>query len=146
MKKHRVTEGLREPMSALGFRYQASRFIADRDPYTLSVGINTASEQQGRVLALNPVLGVAHKGAVAWLAGATGRRDWLDRAIVSRPIGYVMPEDRFTQWRFTEDNLGEGAVAVADAVATHGLPWMEHMTDLDAMRIELATGFPTAWR
>ncbi|MBY5162874.1 hypothetical protein [Salsipaludibacter albus] len=144
VEKSRILGSLREPMRRIGFACASGKFVSDRGPFRLSVGMNSASEQQGRVLAVNPVLGVAHKAIQARLAAATDNGHWLRVATVSRPIGYAMPDDRFTQWRFAADNLDRPATAVADAVQDFGLPWMNGMTDLNTMLTELADGLSHA--
>jgi hypothetical protein len=56
---------------------------------------------------------------------------------MSSPLGYVMPEKRFTGWDFTPGAYDGVAVAMTNAIAVHGLAFMHSIVDLAQLRARL---------
>ena len=59
---------------------------------------------------------------------------------VSSPIGYVMPEHRYTSWILTREPDLEAVGSLVSAVETWGLPFMRGLLGLEALADAAARG------
>ena len=132
-----VSSALLEPLQSLGFRKRAGGiFTVELTDDVLGwLGLNRATRHRrpGDV-EVNPVIGVRHRlveAAVARLSGEKGHA-YLP-VTVSTPIGYVMPDGRYTSWVFSPDAAAEPAADLATAVERHALPFMRARADLPAL-------------
>jgi hypothetical protein len=100
------------------------------------LGLNLATWGLPAKLQINPVVGVRHvslENALVELAG------WPPPvACVSRPLGYLMPQNTFIQWDFPANgNMTAIADDLANAVAIYGQPFIVKWSDWDALAEEL---------
>ncbi|MFI9813905.1 hypothetical protein [Saccharothrix variisporea] len=107
------------------------------------VGLNTATQGLPRVMGVNPVIGVCfdHFDELS-----SALRDDVPRGrfpLISRPLGYLMPENTFRSWRFVEGvDVEQVAESLAAAVAEHGVPFIEKYAEWETLSRELeASGF-----
>jgi hypothetical protein len=101
------------------------------------LGLNLATWALPAGLQVNPVVGVRHvplENALVELAG------WpAPIACVSRPLGYLMPQNTFVQWDFPAGgDLAAIAEDLAKAVATYGQPFIDKWSDWTTFSAEVA--------
>lgn len=94
------------------------------------LGLNLATWGLPAKLQVNPVVGVRHvqlEKALVELAG------WkAPVACVSKPLGYLMPQNAFVQWDFLAGgDLASIAEDLAHAVATYGQPFIDEWANWD---------------
>jgi hypothetical protein len=129
---------LRGPLEGLGFRKRAGQIytIELADDVLGWLGVNKATQhrQPGQV-EINPVVGVRHQHIERLVAELTGAKfhDYQPPT-VSTPIGYLLPDSKYTSWV-----VGEGASpgAVEDllaALTSYALPFMRSVVGLVALR------------
>jgi hypothetical protein len=98
------------------------------------VGLNTAHYRNPASLAVNPVMGVHHIDLEREVRRLAGPADSATTATISQPIGYLMPEREFRQWRLTdESDMAEEASSLGRAVSEFGLPFMRAHTELSQL-------------
>lgn len=55
-------------------------------------------------------------------------------------IGYIMPQEKFIEWRFPRDRFAEDeARKMAETIVQFGLPWFLQFTTLESLRHGIAT-------
>jgi hypothetical protein len=102
------------------------------------LGLNLATWSLPQVLHINPVVGVRHDSLEAILVSTAG---WpAPVASVSRPLGYLMPQNTFVQWDFSSTgDLAAVAEDLATAVVTYGQPFIDHWSDWNTFSHEVAS-------
>jgi hypothetical protein len=133
---NRVDAACRQALAEIGFkpRYNISVMDVGRD-VVASVGLNRAVHRASGVVAINPVMAVAHVPLELELARLEGRppvnRSRV-RATIARPLGYLMPQGSFTNWNFSEaTDPDEIAHDIAANVARYGMPFIEQHRSLE---------------
>src|SRR5262249_32630572 len=117
-------------------------FTTDLAPGVLGwLGLNTASRHQpAGLVEVNPVVGVRHQAVERIVAELSGQKPHqYQPPTVSSPLGYLMPDSRYTAWQLGDGRTAE-VVDLAQAVERHGLPFMRGLVDLDAVRAALERG------
>ncbi|MFD0206241.1 MULTISPECIES: hypothetical protein [Saccharothrix] len=121
------TAGLRE----LGFTKQDGKLILDRgDGASGWLGLNLATFALPASLMVNPVVGVRFASVEDIMLTI---RDDIPRTpmpVVSRPLGYLMPERTFRTWEFQRDgNIEQVAASLVSAVKQYGIPYIDTYAD-----------------
>lgn len=89
------------------------------------LGLNCSVHARGALLSVLPIVGVQHLEVERLVARYYGEGWPVGGATVSRPIGYVMPQMKSTEWQFHRDrSMSEGVAGIVQAVADYGLPFM----------------------
>ena len=101
------------------------------------LGLNLATWALPANLQINPVVGVRHvplEKALIELAG------WeAPVACVSKPLGYLMPQNTFLQWDFpATGDLTAIAEDLAKAVAEYGRPFIDKWADWKTFSEEIS--------
>lgn len=101
------------------------------------LGLNLATWGLPAKLQINPVVGIRHvplEKALVELAG------WkAPVACVSKPLGYLMPQNTFVQWDFPADgDLAAIAEDLANAVATYGQPFIDKWASWETFSAEVS--------
>ncbi|MFF0722712.1 hypothetical protein [Micromonospora sp. NPDC003816] len=88
------------------------------------LGLNLATWGLPNTIQINPVVGVRH---VPLENALVAHARWKTPvACVSRPLGYLMPQNAFAQWAFPSGgDLAAPAEDLATAVAEYGQPFIE---------------------
>jgi hypothetical protein len=101
------------------------------------LGLNEATRARGEV-EINPVVGVRFEEVERVVADCCGvELHPYAPPTISTPIGYVMPEKRYTMWLFTPGAYERVAIEMAHAIAGHGFAFMHSLADLAALRARL---------
>lgn len=120
-------------LRTLGFIKRKGALVQERgDGVSGWVGLNVATRGLPDFVEINPVVGVcfADYGAIS---GAL-RDDILSELapVVSRPLGYLMPEHSLRVWRFTQGEDAESqATSISEAVNVYGEPFIDAYGDWD---------------
>ncbi len=134
-----VRREVQAPLQSLGFRKQAGgqvyTFELDADVVGW-LGLNSASAQRPPgAKEINPVVGVRHhrvEELVNELRSDDGQL--YVTPTVSTPIGYIMPEKRYTYWLLNPDDGLEAEIrSLVDAVETYALPFFNAHRDLSSI-------------
>jgi hypothetical protein len=113
-------------LAQLGFVKRGGALLQERGSGASGwIGLNLATQGLPRSLKVNPVIGVqfSHLDDIQRRL----RDDVPNKPmpIISRPLGYLMPEKSFRSWEFLEDGDGEQvASSLADAVRKYGEPYI----------------------
>ncbi|MGW3893201.1 hypothetical protein ACWD69_31555 [Micromonospora chokoriensis] len=101
------------------------------------LGLNLATWALPAKLQINPVVGVRH---VALEKALVDLADWkAPVACVSKPLGYLMPQNAFAQWDFPAGgDLNAIAEDLATAVAEYGQPFIDNWANWDTYSAEIA--------
>jgi hypothetical protein len=95
-----------------------------------TVGLNVAIQRGGGILEVNPVVGVRHQQIERLVATLTG--DAFDEVVpptLAGNVGYLSPQNRYVAFLFSETaEIEQVASQLCDAVATHGIAFIEKMT------------------
>lgn len=100
-----------------------------RSRYEMFVGLNTVTYSGGRVVGINPVMGLRDDVLEKFVTELTGHR-----AIVTLTIslGYLMPERRYIEWEFRTPDLAI-ANGLLDSIRRFGCPAMESLSSPEAV-------------
>jgi len=108
-------------------------FTIDLAPHVLGwLGLNRATRHRAPgEIEINPVIGVRFQEVERLVAELRGEKfHAYAPPTVSTPIGYVMPEPRYTMWLFSRERVDEDvANDMTNAIATHGIAFMCSPTD-----------------
>jgi hypothetical protein len=97
----------------------------DRKGVTGWLGLNLATWGLPAKLQINPVVGVRHVRLEKALVELAGWKAPI--ACVSKPLGYLMPQNTFAQWDFSADgDLAAIAEDLASAVGAYGQPFIDN--------------------
>ena len=92
------------------------------------LGLNMATWGLPEKVQINPVVGVRHVPLEKALVALAGWRAPI--ACVSRPLGYLMPQNSFMQWDFfASGDLATIANDMAKDVAAYGQPFIDEWVD-----------------
>ncbi|MEU4556691.1 hypothetical protein [Micromonospora violae] len=101
------------------------------------LGLNLATWDLPAKMEINPVVGVRHvqlERALVELAG------WpRPVSSVSKPLGYLMPQNTFVQWEFSSGGDVESVAAdLAEAVHAYGQPFIDKWSDWKTFSTEIS--------
>jgi hypothetical protein len=92
------------------------------------LGLNLATWGLPAKVQVNPVVGARHVPLEAALVELAGWKPPV--ASISRPLGYLMPQNIFAQWDFLlGDELTHVAIDLAGTVAQFGQPFIDRWSD-----------------
>lgn len=127
----------RKELETLGFRKRAgSIFTCDLDSDTIGwIGLNSAGNRPDGPYEINPVVGVRHQELERIVAELSHQKPHAYQPpTISTPIGYIMPEQSYRAWYFSDAaSAPDVAASMAEAIRTHGLPYMRDSVTLDAL-------------
>lgn len=144
-QKKKIWLFLEEYFSQYGFkRRKQNNYIRTTDGNVIQdIGFTTATRGQKHVVYLNPVVGIIYRDVDKLMLQL---RDGVNPNIkdygpmICRPIGYLMPEHYFKEWKFTKDkDIREDAEDMAKAIIEYGSSYLEELSDVDQMIYGLAT-------
>jgi len=103
------------------------------------VGLNDAFDRSARVMRINPVIGVRYQPVERLVAEMCGLKfHAYVPPTVTRPLGYLTPEDTYRTWDFQEgEELHGVAASMARAITDYGLPFMTAHTAPEALAAAL---------
>lgn len=137
--KNEALAACESALRPLGFIKRSGSLLQDRDGGASGwIGLNVATHGLPDSVKVNPVVGVyyAHFGQIA-----SALRDDIPRKpmpIISKPLGYLMPEKSFRVWEFRQGGDSEKtAASLSDAVRTYGEPFVEKYADWDNFSREI---------
>lgn len=121
-------ESINPELAKLGLKKRVSGiFTLDIAPGVLGwLGLNQATDHHATgEFHINPVVGVRHQEIEKIVAECSNKEYHAYKGTtINRPIGYVMPENSYKTWDFTDANAVEAARDMASAIAAHGIPFM----------------------
>jgi hypothetical protein len=129
---------LRGPLERLGFRKRGGQiYTIDLGEDVLGwLGLNKASQHRspGQV-EVNPVIGVRHQQVERLVAELLAQpfHDYQPPT-VSSPVGYLLPERKYTSWLLGEGASPEAVEDLLAAVEGTALPWMRSLLGLTELR------------
>ncbi|MBM2623799.1 hypothetical protein JIG36_50755 [Actinoplanes sp. LDG1-06] len=95
------------------------------------LGLNLATWDMPEALHVSPVVGVRYEHLERVLVETAGWSAPL--AGVTRPLGYLMPQNSFVQWEFKSGtDLAATAQELAVAVSQYGQPFIDQWSDWQA--------------
>lgn len=128
-------------VARIGFKKRAGDvFTLDLGPGVLGwLGLNRAAKHRGPgEVEINPVVGVRFQEVERLVAECRGEKfHAYQPPTISSPLGYLMPEKRYMAWVFAPGRSEEVATDMANAIATHGVPFMRSVVDLAELRRRL---------
>jgi hypothetical protein len=141
MNKHMSLEAAVSLLAKMGLRKRAGDvFTLDLAPGVLGwLGLNRATQHrvQGEV-EINPVVGVRFQDVERLVAECRGEKfHAYQPPTISSPLGYLMPDKKYAAWLFASGPSEEVARDMANAIATHGVPFMRSVVDLVELRRRL---------
>ncbi len=145
-RRSNVVAGAVTPLLAdLGFKKRGGEiFTIDLTPGVFGwLGLNRATEHRapGEV-EINPVVGVRFQEVERIVAECRGEKfHAYVPATICRPLGYLMPENRYTAWIFAAERAREVAAQMAAAVASFGVPFMRSVVGFRELDQRLVDGF-----
>lgn len=140
--KKKVFELLYNRLSEYGFeRKKNNNYVRVVNDNALQiVGFTYSSHSEKHVTYVNPDIGLLYKDIDALMVVLTGRGNRMKTLspIIGYPIGYLMPERSFIEWRFAKDEpVDEEANKMGDAIIKYGLPYLDRLSDKDNMIYEM---------
>lgn len=123
----------------LGFIKRAGTLLQERREGSSGwIGLNVATQGLPDCVKVNPVIGVyfTRYGEIE-----RSLRDDIPRKprpIVSRPLGYLMPEKSFRAWEFQRDGDNDIiSTSLAEAVKSYGEPFLEEYSDWENFSLKV---------
>ncbi|MBG0824944.1 hypothetical protein HS048_30050 [Planomonospora sp. ID91781] len=124
---------MKESLKAVGFSVTRSRgiFIQGRGSEGSGwLGLNENDGEMPRSLSVNPVIGVRHDRVQEAWAELDANPGILKSPTLFSPLGYLMPESAYREWRFSRDGDHRStAQEIASAVMRYGGPFIEWWAD-----------------
>jgi hypothetical protein len=94
------------------------------------IGLNLATQGLPLIVEVNPVVGVRFDALDEIMVSLRDDISKNPMPVVSKPLGYLMPEKRFRTWNFLRDgDHEEVAASLAEAVTAYGAPYIATYAD-----------------
>lgn len=144
-QKKKIYLFLEEYFSKYGFKKKRlNNYVRIKDGNVVQyIGFTTATHGERHVIYLNPVVGIIYRDVYELMVQL---REEINRDIeehgpmICLPIGYLMPENDFREWKFTIDkDVSEDVDSMARAIIDYGLPYLEELSNVDQVIYGLAT-------
>ncbi len=140
--KKEVFQLLYDRLSEYGFEHKKNNnYVRVVNSNVLQIiGFTYSSHSEKHVTYINPVIGLLYKDIDALMVTLTG---WGNRMstlspIVGSPIGFLMPERTFIEWRFAKGKPVDKEVnKMGDVIIKYGLPYLDRLSDKDNMIYEM---------
>lgn len=136
-QKKKIQLLLEEHFSQYGFKKKKlNNYIRIKDGNVIQdIGFTTTTHGERHVIYLNPVVGVIYKDVdeiMVQLREGTNSSLEMYTPMISLPIGYLMPDNDFKEWKFTIDkDVNEDVDNMARAIINYGLPYLEELSNMD---------------
>lgn len=136
-QKKKIQLLLEEHFSQYGFKKKKlNNYIRIKDGNVIQdIGFTTTTHGERHVIYLNPVVGVIYKDVdeiMVQLREGTNSSLEMYTPMISLPIGYLMPDNDFKEWKFTIDkDVNEDIDNMARAIINYGLPYLEELSNMD---------------
>lgn len=129
---------LGEKLIEFGFKKKMlNTFVRQLDDNRIqNIGFTFANCGQKYSFYLNPVIGVSYKNVNRLDAQLNNALPFkypeYVYATISTPLGYLMPENTFREWKFSNQEDVEIEVdSMANAIIKYGLPYLNEFSDED---------------
>ena len=127
-----------ERLLEFGFKRKVlNTFVRQLDDNRIqNIGFTIANCGQKYSFYLNPVIGVAYKNVNRLDAQLNNALPFkypeYVYATISTPLGYLMPENTFKEWKFSnQEDVEKEVNSMADAIIGYGLPYLNEFSDED---------------
>lgn len=136
--KRKVREFLDERLSVFFFqRKQGWNFIrVVEDNVIQIIGATFSSHHESSVIYINPVIGVIYKD-MNQIEAQLGMPDLLRgyTPMAGNSLGYLCPEKKFKEWRFTlgdtDEFIKENVYELAETIIKYGFPYLQNLSDTE---------------
>lgn len=131
--KEEALAACRSALAQLGFIKYKGALLQERGGQASGwIGLNLATHGLPRLLKVNPVVGVRFIHLEKILLALSDDMPKRPMPVISKPLGYLMPEKSFRFWEFLEDGDGERvAESLASAVREYGELYIAAYSDWD---------------
>jgi hypothetical protein len=131
--KEETLAACRSALARLGFVKRKGALLQEREGQASGwIGLNLATHELPRLLKVNPVVGVRFAHLEKILLSLSDDMSKSPAPVISRPLGYLMPEKSFKSWEFLEGgDIERVAESIADAVHEYGEPFIAAYSDWD---------------
>jgi hypothetical protein len=142
-----ILEGTCAPLVALGMRKRKGLiFTIELTSDVLGrLAFNVATEHaQTGTVEVNPLVGVRFQEVERLITECMNRKfHAYSPSTIYLPLGYLMPEKRYTSWEFSAENTVAVGHSLVNAFAIHGLPFMHSVVTYPALlaQINARNGF-----
>ncbi len=124
-------------LAEIGFRKRAGGiFTKEFSPGILGwLGLNRATKHRARgEVEVNPVVGVRFQEVERLVAELCGIKfhEYVPPTVAT-PLGYVLPNARYTAWLFEPGTAEQTASDMVKSISVHGVPFMQKLTSLDGL-------------
>lgn len=129
--KDEALAACRSALAPLGFVKRGGALLQERGGGAIGwIGLNVATYELPRLLKVNPVVGVRFAHLEKILIALRDDVPKNPMPVISKPLGYLMPEKSFRFWELVEGEDGQRvAASLADAVREHGEPYLAVYSD-----------------
>lgn len=128
-----IQAGVLKNLAEYGFYNNTGFIIRQIDKDTIFVvGLNHAVYAADDAITINPVMSISNIRVRKLLEILM---EWEHRnfpsSVVSRPLGYLMPESNYKDWEFSisADSIEDPLNDMIYNIINYGIPWMEKQTD-----------------
>ena len=144
-QKKKIYLFLEEYFSKYGFKKKKlNNYVRIKDGNVVQyIGFTIATHGERHVIYLNPVVGIIYRDVDELMVQL---REEINCDIeehgpmICLPIGYLMPENDFKEWKFTIDrDVSDGVGNMARAIIDYGLPYLEELSNVDQVIYGLTT-------
>ncbi|MYZ34165.1 MULTISPECIES: hypothetical protein [unclassified Streptomyces] len=120
-------------LAQLGFVKRGGAFLQERGGEAGGwIGLNLATHGLPRLFKINPVVGVRFAHLEKILLTLRDDVPKKPMPVISKPLGYLMPENSFRFWEFLEGgDIERVAKSLAGAVREYGEPYIATYSDWD---------------
>lgn len=141
---HQLRDAFDEALSGIGFGRAGVVYTRPLRPGVAGwLGLNRALRDPDNFAAINPVIGVRHERVMQLVAELAGRSNRHDTPTFARPLGYLMPDARYTEWTAeTEADIPRIASEIARALSVYGVPRMVEWSELETLLTAIRTFGP----
>lgn len=127
-----------EALGGIGFERKRQQWRRPAgDDFEWWLGVGGAARASADAYLIRPVVGVRALAVEAELA-SLGHE--LSNATVSRPLGYLLPENSYVSYPLTIENAPELTHEIAQAIEMHAFGWLESTSSLDGIRVAIDEG------
>ncbi|MFJ3932720.1 MULTISPECIES: hypothetical protein [unclassified Streptomyces] len=132
--KEETLAACQSALAQLGFEKRKGALLQERGGQASGwIGLNLATHGLPRLLKVNPVVGVRFSHLEEILLSLSDDMPKSPAPVISKPLGYLMPEKSFRSWEFLEGgDIERVAESIAGAVREYGEPFIAAYSDWDA--------------
>ncbi|MFF4654441.1 hypothetical protein [Streptomyces sp. NPDC001381] len=129
--KREALAACRKALVELGFRKRGGSLLRDDGEGASGwIGLNVATYGLPASLGVNPVVGVRFDRLDEVMRALRDDLPKEPMPVISRPLGYLMPENSFRLWEFRQGrDVQSVAESMARAVSEYGEPFMKKYSE-----------------